>query len=531
MASPFAFVPRKVAKTARTHALVSNAAPTFVSDSSSSSTVGPAAHKPPRQSPRTITARGSSKGKTKIEDAPSKSLPSEDYALLVCLALSDHALWSDPDLRRTIEQHAEKFIPLSYVLRNSPVLRSGQDLRAEEIGVVKALRSHASDVLEVRMIVSDSSNSWQSKDRGIYEVRRKDWKDMLHVPSREYTKDQWEKNTIYMENIPVQYRTVPGIARLTSSLLSQPGQTLSLAKVQAITLPPHHQDQPDDLPKCKGFAFVTLADHQDVQRLLEEWPWDKQLNHDDKASSTSDDNARECSKFGLRTLSKRRWDELKQEYLAYQRKLLNELVAFNEGSSSLSLSADVLAPEHDEDHDVAYQPEHDLATTNLDSPYPLNCLVFVRNIHSETNKTTLRKLFSTAFDAATAEGLDYVDFNKGMDSCYLRLASPRHSQLLVGRFTSHLTTQERGLDDTGTTHKSNDGAITMEIVQGKREELYWDKVPEKVRKQAVQKAVDVQLQLNADAESHNRRGGGGLDAELVVDGSTNAKRRKRKRDK
>ena len=341
-------------------------------------------------------------------------------------------------------------ISLRYVLWHSSVLRLGQDLRAEEIGIVKALRSHASEVLEVRMIVSNSSDSWQSKDRGIYEVRRKDWEDMLHVPSREYTKDQWEKNTIYMvlwylgsysrcrshftfglaqENIPVQYRTVPGIARLTSSLLSQSGQTLSLAKVQAITLPPHHQDQPDDLPKCKGFAFVTLADHQDAQRFLEEWPWNKQLDHDDKASSTSDDYARESSKFGLRTLSKSRWDELKQEYLAYQRKLLNELVAFNEGSSSLSVGTDVLAPEHDEDHDIAYQPEPepvDLATTTLDSPYPLNCLVFVRNIHPETNKTTLRKLFSTAFDA-TAEGLDYVDFNKGMDSvrCQLPLYAKR----------------------------------------------------------------------------------------------------------
>jgi len=87
--------------------------------------------------------------------------------------------------------------------------------------------------------------------------------------------------------------------------------------------------------------------------------------------------------------------------------------------------------------------------------------------------------------------------------------------------------QERGLDDTGTTQKSNGDTITMEIVQGKREELYWDKVPEKVRKQAVQKAVNVQLQLNANVMSHN---GGELDAGSV-DGLTNVKRKKRKRDK
>jgi hypothetical protein len=30
----------------------------------------------------------------------------------------------------------------------------------------------------------------------------------------------------------------------------------------------------------------------------------------------------------------------------------------------------------------------------------------------------------------------------------------------------------------------------MELVLGKREELYWDKVPEKVRKEAVRRAVN-----------------------------------------
>jgi hypothetical protein len=108
MASPFAFVPRKVAKTVKTHASVSNATPTFVRDSSSSSTAGPAAHKLPGETSLTTTATANWKGKAKAEDASSKPLPSEDYAILLCLVLSDHALWSDPDLRRTIEQRAEK---------------------------------------------------------------------------------------------------------------------------------------------------------------------------------------------------------------------------------------------------------------------------------------------------------------------------------------------------------------------------------------------------------------------------------------
>jgi hypothetical protein len=65
----------------------------------------------------------------------------------------------------------------------------------------------------------------------------------------------------------------------------------------------------------------------------------------------------------------------------------------------------------------------------------------------------------------------------------------------------------------------------METVQGKREELYWDKVPEKVRKQAVQKVVDIQS--NANAELHM---GGGLNVK-GEDEPTSTKRTKRKRDR
>ena len=144
-----------------------------------------------------------------------------------------------------------------------------------------------------------------------------------------------------------------------------------------------------------------------------------------KMSLTIDDVVHESLKFGFRTLSKSRWDQLKQEYLAYRRELVDELVAFNETASNLALGVDNDDTEYDEEHDMAHRPEPEIVdsvTTTLVSPYPLNCLVFMRNVHPETNKTTLRKLFSVAFDAATAEGLDYIDFNKGMDSvrspCY-----------------------------------------------------------------------------------------------------------------
>ena len=45
----------------------------------------------------------------------------------------------------------------------------------------------------------------------------------------------------------------------------------------------------------------------------------------------------------------------------------------------------------------------------------------------------------------------------------------------------------------------DDKPIVMERMQGKKEELYWEKVPEKVRRQAVDKAV--KAQLSPDVES------------------------------
>jgi len=120
-----------------------------------------------------------------------------------------------------------------------------------------------------------------------------------------------------------------------------------------------------------------------------------------------------------------------------------------------------------------------------------------------------------AFDG---DGLDYVDFNKGMDSCYLRLASPRHTSILTDHFTSHPTAQTRGLDDMGTSPVDTHAALVIEIVQGKKEELYWEKVPEKVRRQAVQKAIS-ELQAKELL----------LDEDVTM--NSNRRKRKRKRDK
>ena len=43
-------------------------------------------------------------------------------------------------------------------------------------------------------------------------------------------------------------------------------------------------------------------------------------------------------------------------------------------------------------------------------------------------------------------------------------------------------------------------AITVEIVRGKKEELYWEKVPEKIRRQAVQAAAGLTPASQAEGD-------------------------------
>lgn len=106
--------------------------------------------------------------------------------------------------------------------------------------------------------------------------------------------------------------------------------------------------------------------------------------------------------------------------------------------------------------------------------------------------------------------------------CYLRVSTPAHAHLISQHFTQNPTVQDRGLDDSGTSISSmNSGMkpIIIEVVEGKREEVYWQKVPDKVRRQAVEKAILVL--------SGGTGGDGGKEEAEREEGRKRKKRRKR----
>ena len=99
-------------------------------------------------------------------------------------------------------------MPINYLIRRPP-FRGSSAAELSETEVVKALRSHASETLEVRILGSASSSSvWYGtgktsriKDVGGYEVRRKDWETLLEHPLRQLRRVQWDERTVYMVSI------------------------------------------------------------------------------------------------------------------------------------------------------------------------------------------------------------------------------------------------------------------------------------------------------------------------------------------
>ena len=85
-------------------------------------------------------------------------------------------------------------------------LQLADDAKAlpSETALVKAIREHASDVLDVRMsMLSPSRAEWYGRNMsgrdntGGYEVRLKDWKEAI-LRAGNTTRQDWEARTIYI---------------------------------------------------------------------------------------------------------------------------------------------------------------------------------------------------------------------------------------------------------------------------------------------------------------------------------------------
>ncbi|KAJ3984322.1 hypothetical protein F5890DRAFT_1554188 [Lentinula detonsa] len=526
---PFTFIPRNVGK--KTQTLISIPTSAAASHLNSKGKM-PAVDSLPRNPslPASVPASRTDEN----------SMPAEEIAILVALSLTEYTLWANGDLRRRIEQTTESesgFLPLRYILKHSPLM---QDQRhypqlkiLSESAIVKALRKYTEDEVEVRMVLSGPAwSNWGSSsantDQGMYEVRSRTTANQVSEGAEAYTRGFWAKRTVYIENIPPTYRTMHGVFQFVQNTYPSGNP-----KIQGISFPQHHLDidtestslplssKSNSRPRCKGFAFVVFSSLNEVEHFCMMWDWKRSrsesfqvemepsvLASTFKIPSNAEVIA-DAQKHGFRALLKTKWDALKDEYLAWRQHLLEQVLAEQDNQVEVALDHEWEEAEDDEDShsiqsDVSSTTSSDISASLTPlSPYPPNCLVFIRNIHIGTNKTTLRKLFVKALTSERAERvtqpqdvsqtqyIDYVDYTKGMDTCHVRFSSPSQASALQSYFTSHHIVQDMALDDTGIHTKAQEARIEVEVVRGKKEDIYWEKVPIKVRQEAVRKVLSL----------------------------------------
>jgi len=181
--------------------------------------------------------------------------------------------------------------------------------------------------------------------------------------------------------------------------------------------------------------------------------------------------------------------------------------------------------------------------------FPKGCVVWLRNVHEKSSRTTLRSVFAKVLEKleeGSGRGVEYADYEKGLDTVswggrlcyeggfgrggradivagwlfgwsaqsYIRFSAPHLSTLLLSHLAArdvfHVTPQQMytkpspdsDSDSDSSSSSSSSGSdsdnpaalaatrrpIIATLLEGDRERAYWEQLPEAARKGARQSA-------------------------------------------
>ncbi|KEP47145.1 RNA-binding motif protein [Rhizoctonia solani 123E] len=430
-----------------------------------------------------------------------KRLDPSEIAARLEVALSDIWLWRNESLYQRIAGTSDWFIPFSR-LRDHPLLAPifDAEYNIPDASLVNALRTYGFGNFEFQMKLREPSNAaWKDKGEaqfgwvgaaGGYEIRAKSWalrEDGWMDELGSADERSWMTRMVYVERVPSSVRSTWALYRFVSTLVSSSEQEHQFVQDVLISTAEPSLTTPAQSGRFRGQAFVVFATYELAHDFCKQWGWNTsrgaaatkcpELKTGERwGREVAEEAARVC---GFRSLSKSQWDKLKAEYLEHQARVLKQAPRRPKTDripTTSTLDPPVLAPVSQPSQ--APTPRH----TTRPPAFPPSILVFVKHLHPETNKTTLKTLFGRG----APNGVEYIDFQKGIDSAHIRLRTPDDATRLANYFSEHKIVQEDGLDDTGQETETN--PIEAEVVLGTRETNYWAKVPEKVRMEAVVKA-------------------------------------------
>ncbi|GAA6025790.1 hypothetical protein JCM11491_003226 [Sporobolomyces phaffii] len=140
--------------------------------------------------------------------------------------------------------------------------------------------------------------------------------------------------------------------------------------------------------------------------------------------------------------------------------------------------------------------ESDVALS-IQGAYPQGCVVWVRNVHEKSSKTSLKALFGKLLDElqeGSGKGVEFVDYEKGLDTCYIRFSSAPLANLTESHFLSTITyhlaqpalSPVDSLSESELAQAQTDlrRPLAVEVLKGERERQYWASLPETTRRAA-----------------------------------------------
>lgn len=153
-----------------------------------------------------------------------------------------------------------------------------------------------------------------------------------------------------------------------------------------------------------------------------------------------------------------------------------------------------------------------------DETFPRGCILWIRNVHEKSTKSTLKSLFMellstlsstpsseiVAEDAEEEGKVEFVDYTKGATVVYLRLSTASAARLMYSYFESfdryHLSPTY--LSDTAKDERSS---VKVDVMEGEREMMYWNRLPESAKKMSVASGHGVEEVDEEVAEIQSKR--------------------------
>ncbi|ORZ21347.1 hypothetical protein BCR42DRAFT_488438 [Absidia repens] len=299
----------------------------------------------------------------------------------------------------------------------------------------KQLKDAASEYSMKRLKISDDGNS-------IGRIKP-------YILKKTDVLDDW---SIYVEGLSKKYQDEQHISDLFQT---------HVGRVSFVQIPANRYG----VTQFHGFCFVEFDDKDNVEKAVEMM----NMENDDKILNENDTIA----KLGLKVMTKNMWNKYQDEYLIHKRMASEHITQlwrdYNDEERLTNQKVESsTAPLRNTVHSTKKIEDSTMA-------YPKNVIIFVRNIHPKSSKTTIRKLLEQS-GAATA----FVKHKKGLDSCHVRMASPEDTEKVSQYFGTHHLIQDSGIDSQGTVIDASTGAssaISVRAISGKEEEIYWKDDP------------------------------------------------------